>query len=262
MLQNWWIYSPIMSARMRTKGKYSFTFGRVVISAKMPVGDWLWPALWLQPEDKFYGTWPRSGEIDMCEIVGNRDFVNGGQNVGIGKMGTAMHWGANWDDNKYYLTNRQKFDPNNNYGDNFHTYVMDWSPNGLRMYVDDQNQSMMTIPNPQIDQNPNWVDFWYWGQPWKTTTNPWEGSSNFAPFDKAFHFIFNVAVGGTNGYISDSAVNRGGDPNYKKPWSNSDGYNSAMQKFFNARDNWLWTWDSEGDNNAMQVDYIQVFQGN
>jgi len=252
---------PVMSARLSTKGKFSFTHGRVVISAKLPVGDWLWPAIWLLPEDTVYGGWPRSGEIDMVEMVGNRDFKNAqGQHIGIEKMGNALHWGANWDENRYYMSVRSKNDVRN-YGDNFHTYIMDWSSNGLRLYVDNENQPIMTIPNPQIDQNPNWVSFWEWGKPWKTTTNPWANGTNFAPFDQDFYFLLNVAVGGNNGYITDNGINRGGDPALQKPWRNSDGYTNAMQKFYNTRGNWLWTWDQEGDNNAMQVDYIRVYQG-
>jgi len=47
----------------------------------------------------------------------------------------------------------------------------------------------------------------------------------------------------------------------QKPWNNGDGYVNGMRNFYNGRDNWLWTWDSEGENNAMQVDFIRVYQG-
>jgi len=251
---------PTMSARLRTFEKFSFRYGRVVISAKMPVGDWLWPAIWLLPENWVYGGWPRSGEIDMVEIIGNRDLRQNNQPIGISKMGVAMHWGPAWDDNKYWLTNLHKTD-NRNYGDNFHTYILDWSPNGIRFFIDNENQALMDVPYPLIDQNPNWQNFWEWGKPWKTNQNPWSSGTRLAPFDQAFHFILNVAVGGTGGFIPDNVVNRGGDSRYVKPWRNSDGYVNAMRNFYNARTNWLWTWDQEGDNNAMQVDYIRVYQG-
>jgi len=174
-------------------------------------------------------------------------------------MGMALHWGVNWDENRYYLSQRNKNDPVN-YGDNFHTFILDWNKNGLRVFVDSETSPTMTIPNPQIDQNPNWKSFWEWGKPWKTEVNPWASGTNFAPFDEAFYFILNVAVGGTNGYIPDSCVNRGGNPSYEKPWRNNQGYTSSMQSFYNSRAGWQWTWDTEGDNNAMQVDYIRVYQ--
>ena len=70
----------------------------------------------------------------------------------------------------------------------------------------------------------------------------------------------NVAVGGTNGFIPDGANNRGGVSYFQKPWSNGDPYVTAMKKFYDNFKNWKWTWDSEGDNNAMQIDYIRVYQ--
>jgi Glycosyl hydrolases family 16 len=45
---------------------------RLEVEAKLPRGDWLWPAVWLLPEDDAYGQWPASGEIDMLESRGNR----------------------------------------------------------------------------------------------------------------------------------------------------------------------------------------------
>jgi hypothetical protein len=75
-----------------------------------------------------------------------------------------------------------------------------------------------------------------------------------------FHFLLNVAVGSTNGFIPDGGINRDGDPNYQKPWSNGDGYIGGMRNFYNARNNWKWTWDTEGENAAMQVDYVRVYQ--
>jgi len=77
-----------------------------------------------------------------------------------------------------------------------------------------------------------------------------------------FHFVLNVAVGGTNGFIPDGCINRDGHRNAQKPWSNGDSYTVAMNKFYNSRNQWKPTWDSEGDNLAMQVDYIRVYQRN
>jgi beta-glucanase (GH16 family) len=57
-----------MSARISTKNHYSITYGRVEVRAKLPRGDWLWPAIWMLPNS---GTWPMSGEIDIMEARGN-----------------------------------------------------------------------------------------------------------------------------------------------------------------------------------------------
>ena len=75
------VINPVMSARISTKGKVGIRYGRVEIKAKLPRGyvlsffgsyladitrrDWLWPAVWMLPENDTYGKWPLSGEIDV-----------------------------------------------------------------------------------------------------------------------------------------------------------------------------------------------------
>jgi beta-glucanase (GH16 family) len=59
------IINPMKSARVRTVNSFAFKYGTLEIRAKMPAGDWLWPALWLMPKTNAYGTWPSSGEIDL-----------------------------------------------------------------------------------------------------------------------------------------------------------------------------------------------------
>jgi Glycosyl hydrolases family 16 len=56
---------PVMSARLTTKDSHSIRFGKVEVVAKLPRGDWLWPAIWMAPVDSVYGPWPLSGEIDV-----------------------------------------------------------------------------------------------------------------------------------------------------------------------------------------------------
>lgn len=63
--------NPIRSARLRTVNSFSAKYGRVVIRAKMPKGDWIWPAIWMLPKHAEYGSWPSSGEIDIVESRGN-----------------------------------------------------------------------------------------------------------------------------------------------------------------------------------------------
>ena len=85
--------NPIMSARVRTAETFSFKYGRVEIKAKMPKGDWIWPALWFLPVQEQYGLWPRSGEIDLIESRGNS---MPGTGYGNDYVGTTLHWGPAW----------------------------------------------------------------------------------------------------------------------------------------------------------------------
>ena len=50
-----------MSAKVTTINSFKFSYGRVEVRAKLPKGDWLWPAIWLLPRYNEYGEWPASG---------------------------------------------------------------------------------------------------------------------------------------------------------------------------------------------------------
>ena len=87
-----------------------------------------------------------------------------------------------------------------------------------------------------------------------TYDNVWQGRGNGAPFDQHYYLVFNIAVGGTTGYFPD-----GGN----KPWSNNSP--NAPTTFWNARDQWLPTWDYSSVNgrknpqSALAIDYVRVW---
>jgi len=58
------------SARLVTKNKGDWKYGRIEVRAKLPSGTGIWPAIWMLPTDVTHGGWPRSGEIDIMENVG------------------------------------------------------------------------------------------------------------------------------------------------------------------------------------------------
>lgn len=71
------VINPVMSGRINTRGKKSIQYGKVEVRAKLPQGDWLWPAIWMLPEGNdtsspqgtgAYGPWPVSGEIDVGRV--------------------------------------------------------------------------------------------------------------------------------------------------------------------------------------------------
>lgn len=64
------VINPVKSARITTQKSASIAFGKVEVRAKLPKGDWLWPAIWMLPTDNAYGAWPMSGEIDvsLCSL--------------------------------------------------------------------------------------------------------------------------------------------------------------------------------------------------
>jgi hypothetical protein len=84
------VINPVRSARLTTKGKYSIKYGKVEVVAKLPLGDWLWPAIWMMPVNNTYGPWPESGEIDIMESRGNGISYPQG---GIDSYSSTLHWG-------------------------------------------------------------------------------------------------------------------------------------------------------------------------
>jgi hypothetical protein len=49
--------NPIQSAKITTIESFNFKYGRVEVRAKLPLGDWLWPAIWMLPATNHYGMW-------------------------------------------------------------------------------------------------------------------------------------------------------------------------------------------------------------
>ena len=147
------------SARLLSKNTGDFLYGRVEVKAKLPVGRGTWPAIWMLPTDFAYGNWPASGEIDIMEHVG----------YDPGNVHFSVHTSAyNWTNNTQKTAIRNIPTAMSD----FHTYRVDWTPYAVRGYYDDV------------------IVF--------TFTNDGKGSATW-PFDKRFHLLLNVAVGGTWG---------------------------------------------------------------
>lgn len=128
------IINPIRSARLDTKQSFSFKYGRMEVIAKMPAGDWLRPAVWLMPTHSQYGEWPQSGEIDLINCRGNRNYINeNGVEIGVEQVVSTLHFGTQW--------NQQSFEfPINNpmgYNNDFHKFELIWNENGIKFFVDE-----------------------------------------------------------------------------------------------------------------------------
>ena len=150
---------PYTSARLITKGKGDWLYGRFEIKAKNPTGLGTWPAIWMLPTDWEYGKWPASGEIDIMENVGyDPDTI-----VGSAHTQKYHHSIGTQKNAKIYIPT--------NYTD-FHLYALEWEANEYRLYVDGQH--FFTFKNEG-------TGFEVW------------------PFDKRFHLILNLAIGGNWG---------------------------------------------------------------
>lgn len=229
--------NPIQSARIRTAESFSFKYGRVEASIKLPLGDWLWPAFWLLPKQGAYGIWPASGEIDIMESRGNSaDYAAGGVN----QFGSTLHWGPFYGADGWQQTHATYTIPTGDLSQGFHTYGLFWNQTVIQTYIDNPNNVVLNVPiNETFFQRGGWSG----------VNNPWAGGEIDAPFDQEFYIIINLAVGGTAGYFPDGV---GG-----KPWSDTS--SNAVNEFYNAEGAWLPTWQKGPGSSALQVDYVKVW---
>lgn len=147
------------SARLITNGKATWTYGYMEISAKLPAGKGVWPAIWMMPASDTYGSWPASGEIDIMEFVGFEP----------DKIHTSAHT-MNFNHLKNTQPTRAGFVGGVTEG--YHTYAIEWTQKAIFWYVDDQ--------------------------PFYAFEDTGKGHAEW-PFNKPFYMILNVAIGGTWG---------------------------------------------------------------
>lgn len=148
--------SSYTSARLQTKGKREFQYGRMDIRAKLPKGQGIWPAIWMLGSNISTTPWPASGEIDIMELLGHDP----------GKVYGTLHWGE---------VGSQSTQAGGNYtlsgadfSQKFHVFSIVWDANKIDWYVDDHK--FFTVNKSDINGND--------------------------PFNQPFFFILNVAVGG------------------------------------------------------------------
>lgn len=120
------------SARMLTKGKADWTYGRFEIRAKLPAGLGSWPAIWMLGSNIDQVGWPACGEIDIMEHVG--------------KSLNEIHWSAhsklyNWPKGTQKTAKAFISDVTAS----FHVYTLDWTKKEMKFYVD--NVLYLTVEN-------------------------------------------------------------------------------------------------------------------
>lgn len=151
------------SGKVTTQNKQDFMYGKVVVRAKVPEGQGLWPAIWMMPTDEsYYGQWPKCGEIDIMEVLGSQADI----------AYTTIHYGEPHAEQQGFL----KLD-NGSFADGFHEYSVEWEPGEMRFYVDGENT--LTVND------------------WFTAESGKDEKPYPAPFDQTFFVQMNLAVGGT-----------------------------------------------------------------
>ena len=114
--------SNYTSARLLSKDKYSFKYGKIEARAKLPAGVGTWAAIWMLGNNISTVSWPACGEIDIMEHLG-RDL-----NKIYGTLHHPGHSGANGDGSTVTISNATT---------EFHKYTVEWSEATIKFSVDD-----------------------------------------------------------------------------------------------------------------------------
>ncbi len=146
------------SARLKTVGRFTQSYGRFEARIKIPYGQGLWPAFWMLGSNIGQVGWPTCGEIDIFENIGREPTIIHGTVHGPGYSGSGGISGA------YTLPNDARF------ADDFHLFAVEWDPAAIRFYVD--NTLYKTVTPADLPASTTWV------------------------FDHPFFLLLNLAVGG------------------------------------------------------------------
>jgi len=165
------------SSSINTAGKFEFTFGRVEVRAKIPTASGAWPAIWLLGSGI---DWPSCGEIDMMEYYR----IDGVPHILANACwGSDKPYSAVW--NSRTVPFKHFIDRDPEWGDKFHVWAMDWTPEAISLYLD--GELLNRIPLSQ------------------TINGALGNGSN--PFTKPQYLLLNLALGGDHGdKIDDSAM--------------------------------------------------------
>ncbi len=147
------------SARVITRGRFEFQYGRVEVRAKLPAGRGSWPAIWMLGTSIQQTGWPACGEIDVMENVGFDPL----------RIHASVHTAAY---NHTIGTQKTASVSIASPSDDFHVYAMEWYPDHIDVFVDGQN--------------------------YFTFRNEGTGSRTW-PFDKPQYLLLNLAIGGSWG---------------------------------------------------------------
>ena len=236
------IIPPVKSGRINTKKGSNIKYGRVEVTAVLPRGDWLWPAIWLLPVNDTYGKWPRSGEIDIVESRGNNwTYAGGGNNV----ISSALYWGPNAANDAWWGTNAKREASHTTFAEKEHTFGLEWSERYLYTYID--NRLLQVLYTPFV--SPLWTrgQFPFADSNGSMIVNPWTSGGSNAPFDIPFYLIISLAVGGTNGWFQDG---KSGKPRV-------DVSTAAAKDFWDAKDQWSPTWEQGAE---MVISRVKLWQ--
>lgn len=157
-------YADYTSASLDSKAHW--TYGRIEVRAKLPEGQGVWPAIWTLGINNETDWWPKCGEIDIMEFVGNEPDT----------IYSTIHFG---EDEEHHCSNQGKIQTGKPY-DDFHVYAIEWSKDHINFFFDDKKYHTVNLNEA--------------------------GSGKNNPFRNPHFLRINLALGGTWGGKLDDSI--------------------------------------------------------
>lgn len=152
------VFRGYTSARLKTQRKFQQTYGRFEARIQIPRGQGIWPAFWMLGDASDHQGWPDEGEIDIMENIGKEPSMVHGTIHGPGYSGDKG------------ISSSFSSKDGKAFADGFHVYAVEWEPDVIRFYVDDNLYATRTPAD--LPKDTKWV------------------------YDHPFYILLNVAVGG------------------------------------------------------------------
>lgn len=147
---------PYSSARLISKSKGDWLYGRIEVKAKVAGGKGAWPSIIMLPSENTYGQWPKSGQIDIMEHIGYEP----------DSVYCSVHTEYFNHTTDFQLSQSMYVpDAKNTY----HVYAINWTANKIDFYIDDNRAFTFRKKRKHAEE--------------------W-------PFDKCFYLVLNIAIGG------------------------------------------------------------------
>jgi beta-glucanase (GH16 family) len=129
------------SARINTRDKFEFQYGKIEARMRLPYGQGLWPAFWMMGEDISQVGWPACGETDIMEMIG-----------GTGRDNT-VHGTAHWDNNGSHASYGNGYTlPSGIFADTFHVFTVEWTPQVIRWSMDGIQFNVIDITSAGLSE--------------------------------------------------------------------------------------------------------------
>jgi beta-glucanase (GH16 family) len=137
------------STRMNTKGKWSWTYGRIEARIKIPKGQGIWPAFWMLGANINSAGWPTCGEMDIMENIGKTSDQGTEHGTIHGPQGTADYNYGSGVGSTYTLPGGALL------SDDFHIYAIEWTTNQIKWFLDTNN--FFTATPASLPSGGTWV---------------------------------------------------------------------------------------------------------